>query len=498
MIVKHGKSIEITDQLSPKAAAAIAQWIGGYTVIYNQKTLTSEAGYQAWSIAGKPAGLRPEINAAAAHFQTDLPFLKDIPAQIRRNAGAKWLESYQASLKGLRSRPTVRAKHKKRNCYVTNELFDVQPLDEDRCLIQLKTNSGKRHRGQYLTGVVMPFAAEAAGKALYVSRKGRRFWLSMSFDKELDVMSESAVRQYAASLTDEELKSQVEGFDLGVKRQVTGSSGEVYHLPGEALAVLAKLEDRRARYQRRYARMARANDRTASTVKRKRTGGEKRIQQHIARCSEKRAHIQNNNSHHISKKIADNTPLIAAFEDIKISNMVRKPKAKLCEDTGRWLANGASAKRGLNKAIHSVNMGQIRQFTAYKLKDRGKLMVRVKPHYSSQECSQCGHTEPDNRPSQATFQCLNCGYAANADDNAACVIKKRGITHVRSEAFSIEKTPRTLKVRRKKTNKAQELASSGSGDCVRPGIQAVISDALNSRRTRENSCPSEARGFSHE
>ena len=51
------------------------------------------------------------------------------------------------------------------------------------------------------------------------------------------------------------------------------------------------------------------------------------------------------------------------------------------------------------------------------------------------------------------------------------------------------------KVRRKKTNEAQELASSGSGDCVRPDIQAVISDALNSRRTRENSCPSEARGF---
>ena len=67
--------------------------------------------------------------------------------------------------------------------------------------------------------------------------------------------------------------------------------------------------------------------------------------------------------------------------------MVRKPKAKLCEDTGRWLANGASAKRGLNKALHSVNMGLIRQFTEYKLMVRGKLMVRVKPHYSSQECS---------------------------------------------------------------------------------------------------------------
>jgi putative transposase len=490
MIVKHGTSIEITDQLSPKAATAIAQWIGGYTVIYNQKTLASRAEYQSWVEAGKPVEHRPKADASAAQFQAEMPFLKDIPAQIRRNAGAKWFESNQAALKGLRSRPTVRPKHKKRNCYVTNELFDVQELDNDRCLIQLKVNSGKRYRGQYLTGVVMPFPAEDAGKALFLSRKGRRFWLSMSFDKALNVMTENEVRQYAASLCDTELAGQVDGYDLGVKRQVTDSTGEVYHLPDDAVAALKKLEARRIKHQRRYSRIARANDRKAGTVKRPRTGGEKKMQRKIAHYSEKRAHIQSNNSHHISKRIAVKTRLIAAFEDIKINNMVRRPKAKLCQDTGRWLANGASAKRGLNKAIHSVNMGQIRQLTAYKLKDRGKLMVRVKPHYSSQECSQCGHTEKGNRSSQATFKCLSCGFAANADDNAACVIKQRGITHVRSEAFSQEKTPRTIKVRRKK---APELASSGSGDLISPDCQATIGDALHSRRTIDPYCLSEAR-----
>jgi putative transposase len=495
MIVKHGKSIEITSQLSPQAATAIAQWIGGYTVIYNQKTMASRDDYQAWLDAGKPAEHRPESNASAAHFQAELPFLKDIPAQIRRNAGAKWFESHQAALKGIRSRPTVRPKHKKRNCYVTNELFDVQSLDDNRCLIQLKANSGKRHRGQYLTGVVMPFAADAAGKALFLSRKGRRFWLSMSFDKTLDVMSEDAVRQYAASLTDAELEHQIVGYDLGVKRQVTGSNSTVHHLLDEATVSLGRLERRRVRYQRKYARIARANDRAAGTVKRKRTGGEQKVLAKIGRYSEKKANIQSNNSHRISKRIADNTPLIAAFEDLKISNMVRRPKAKLCEDTGRWLANGASAKRSLNRVIHAVNMGQIRQFTEYKLKDRGKLMVRVKPHYSSQECSQCGHTEKGNRPSQSTFKCLACGFAANADDNASWVIKKRGITHVRSESFSKGKARRTIKVRRKQ---ARELASSGSGDCVSPGSQAVISDALNSRQTIEYHGLSETRGFSRE
>jgi putative transposase len=490
MIVKHGHSIEITRQLSPQAATAIAQWIGGYTVIYNQKTLTSRASYQAWIDAGKPVNHRPGADAAAAHLQAEFTFLKDIPSQIRRNAGAKWFEAHQAALKGVRSRPTVRPKHKKRSCYVTNELFDVQALNGERCLIQLKVNSGKRHRGQYLAGVVMPFAAEVAGKALFLSRKGRRFWLSMSFDKTLDVMTEEDVRHYAASLTDEELAGQVIGYDLGVKRQATDSTGEVYHLKEDAIASLDRLEKRRIRYQRRYARIARANDRMADTNKRPRTRGEQRLQVKIGRHSEKRAKIQFNNSHHISKKIADNTPLIAVFEDLKINNMVRRPKAKLCPETGHWLRNGASAKRGLNKSIHSVNMGQIRQLAAYKLKDRGKLMVRVKPHYSSQECSACGYIHADNRPNQKTFLCLQCGFAANADDNAACVIRQRGITHVRSEAFSTGKTPRTIKVRKKQ---ARELASSGSGDLVSPGFQATIGDALHSRRTIENHGLSEAR-----
>ena len=77
-------------------------------------------------------------------------------------------------------------------------LKTVQALDNERCLVQLKANSKNRNRGQYPTGVVMPFAVEAAGKALSLSRKGRRFWLSMSFDKTLGVMTEEDVRHYAS------------------------------------------------------------------------------------------------------------------------------------------------------------------------------------------------------------------------------------------------------------------------------------------------------------
>jgi putative transposase len=117
------------------------------------------------------------------------------------------------------------------------------------------------------------------------------------------------------------------------------------------------------------------------------------------------------------------------------------------------------------KVIHGANMGQIRQFTACKLKDRGKLMIKVSARNTSLECSSCGNVDKENRKSQAMFLCTKCGHTANADDNAALNIKRQGITLIRSDAFSKEKTVRAVSIRKEK--KAQELASSGDGDNVR-------------------------------
>jgi putative transposase len=480
MITTHGTSIEITEQLSPKAATAIAQWIGSYTVIYNQKTIASKTAYTNWISAGKPKELKPVNNAQSSFLNQEFEFLKDVPCQIRRNAGAKWFEAYSACLKGIRKHPAVRQKNKKRNCYVTNELFDVEAVDTDNCILHVKADGKKSGRGNYLFGLKLPFSKDKAGKALFLSRQGSRFWLSISHKVEISVPDEKTLIKMVAAMSDSELEEKVLGFDLGVKRQVTDSSGNYFHLTNQAQNSLKKIEAKRNKYQRRYARVTRANDRALGTNKRKRTKGELKLSSKFAKHSGKKANIHQNNSHHISKAIVASTPLVAVFENLKLDSMVRKPKAKLCPDTGVWLKNGASAKRGLNKAILSANMGQIRQFAEYKLKDSGKLFIKVKPHFSSQECSDCGNIDKENRKTQASFECQSCGMKMNADENAAKIIKKRGISLIRAEAFSKEKTVRTVKVRRKK---AHELASSGSGDEVSlASVQANICDALNSIR----------------
>ena len=55
-----------------------------------------------------------------------------------------------------------------------------------------------------------------------------------------------------------------------------------------------------------------------------------------------------------------------------------------------------------------------------RLEDKARGRVeRIKPHFTSQRCSACGHVDANSRESQARFARTACGYACNADVNAA-------------------------------------------------------------------------------
>ena len=66
-----------------------------------------------------------------------------------------------------------------------------------------------------------------------------------------------------------------------------------------------------------------------------------------------------------------------------------------------------------------------------RLKDKmdanGGNLVIVPAAYTSQTCHKCGHVAKENRESQAVFHCVECGYRANADVNAAENILSRAL-----------------------------------------------------------------------
>jgi transposase len=53
-------------------------------------------------------------------------------------------------------------------------------------------------------------------------------------------------------------------------------------------------------------------------------------------------------------------------------------------------------------------------------------VVFVDPRNTSKTCFRCGHATRSNRPNQATFRCVKCGYRQNADANAARNIAAQG------------------------------------------------------------------------
>ena len=86
--------------------------------------------------------------------------------------------------------------------------------------------------------------------------------------------------------------------------------------------------------------------------------------------------------------------------------------------------NKANAKAGLNKSLLGSNLGQFAGLLKYKSLMNGKLVMEVPAHYSSQECSCCGHVDKRNRI-KAKFCCVKCGHEDHADHNASKVIAGR-------------------------------------------------------------------------
>lgn len=82
--------------------------------------------------------------------------------------------------------------------------------------------------------------------------------------------------------------------------------------------------------------------------------------------------------------------------------------------------------RAMRTELNTWAFHQLKQFLAYKARRAGVTRIEVDPRYSSQTCSQCGHCERANRKSQEKFECLCCGFQANADFNAALNLKARG------------------------------------------------------------------------
>ena len=187
---------------------------------------------------------------------------------------------------------------------------------------------------------------------------------------------------------------QTVGIDRGVAVSAALSTGELLTAPG----LSARRNKRLRRLQRRLARAKRGSNRRAG------------VKLTVARLRAREADARKDWAEKASTDIARRFDMIRV-EDLRIRSMTRSAKG-----TAGAPGQNVRQKAGLNREILRSGWGLL----ARRLEDKAPGRVeKIRPAFTSQRCSACGHVDAESRESQARFVCTACGFADHADVNAA-------------------------------------------------------------------------------
>ncbi len=184
------------------------------------------------------------------------------------------------------------------------------------------------------------------------------------------------------------------GLDRGVAVSAALSTGEMLTAPRPGPA-------RQRRLRRLHRRLARARRGSKRRV---------RVKLAIAKLRARDADARRDWVEKTSTDLARRFDVIRV-EDLNISRMTRSGRGTIATP-GR----NVHAKAGLNREILRSGWGIL----VRRLQDKARGRVeKIHPAFTSQRCSACRHIAAGSRESQALFRCVACGYACNADVNAA-------------------------------------------------------------------------------
>jgi putative transposase len=178
------------------------------------------------------------------------------------------------------------------------------------------------------------------------------------------------------------------GIDVGVVQYATFSDGS------EAVVNPRFYEDAQAELRRSQRRVAR------------RKKGSHRWRKAMALLQKLHERIANQRNDFLHKQT---TALIRTYGTIGVENL-----------NIAGMVQGNSSKQ-----ILDASWGTWLRMLVFKAEEAGRRIVALDPRFTSQTCPCCGYKDAANRPSQAEFKCLDCGFEANADFIASVNISAR-------------------------------------------------------------------------
>jgi len=253
-------------------------------------------------------------------------------------------------------------------------------------------------------------------KACTVRKRQNGWYISIRIE-------DKSVPEYSSKALGENPK--VIGCDLGITKLVHLSDG--YQIANPKFSTNKKAKRTLKIRQRRVSRKVKGSKNRKKAVIR------------VGRFHQKIGDKRQSYQWKTANKIASRNVDVIAIEDLNISGMMRRCKVKSDGKTGRFLKNGQSRKKGLNRAISDASWGDLGLKIEYLAAKQGKIVIKVNPKHSSQECRSCGHINKSNRDGEK-FICVECGYLEHADIGAAKTIRDRALIIVRGDSAKLGAT----------------------------------------------------------
>ena len=310
------------------------------------------------------------LNTTPAHLKRDNQFLREVDSLSLANVQMNLNQACRA-LFPKNKVPKFRVKGRDKRSYTTNNVKEnimILSKGERENFIKLPKLG--------LVRIVLHRSIPGGWKLKHVTVKetsSGKFFISIVFDAEMEV--KSIQKEFTC----------IEALDYSMPHLMSSASGEYTILP-EEIHWYRNLDRQIANEQRKLSRM---NYGSANYWKQSKK---------IGKLCEKAGNRRKNFLHSKAKEIAERFDAVVV-EDINLRAMSR-------------ILN-------LGKNIYDNGFGMFRRILLYKLKDRGKIMIRVDRFFpSSKRCSLCHGMNKDLRLGEVYWTCHECGAVHHRDRNS--------------------------------------------------------------------------------
>ncbi|HUW64592.1 MAG TPA: transposase [Spirochaetia bacterium] len=216
--------------------------------------------------------------------------------------------------------------------------------------------------------------------------------------------------------------TEVLGCDVGITTPVSLSDGKQY---GKSFNELVKEEwDKYLKLQETRNKFRTLQKKTE---KRMEESSDPREQARLLRkINEYLRHLSDHRWSEMRRRIkATVSTEIGRAVNLLIKDLQNVPGTMVVlEDLSDMSAQGAKRSARGRFDLSTWARGDLQDHLKEDLEWLGGNVAQVVPEYTSQECSECGHVDKENRNGKV-FKCKRCGYTEDADVNAAKNIRKR-------------------------------------------------------------------------